>query len=96
MKYMNVVKFTVKPDRVDALMAAFETQPDWQGQIEARTIQTGENAYCACGLWESKESMDAAMSSMVQWLDTVRDLLVEISPEMGVTDACSGPVVIEK
>ena len=96
MKYMNVVKFRVKPGQVEAFMAAVQEQPDWKGHIEGRTIQTGENAYCAYGLWESKDAMDAAMGSMVQWLDSVRPLLEQISPELGVTDACSGPVVLEK
>ena len=40
--------------------------------------------------------MDAEMESMIGWLDTVRDMLEEISPELGVTDPVSGPVIWEK
>jgi hypothetical protein len=32
---------------------------------------------------------------MIAFLDGFRDSLEEISPEMGVTDAVSGPVVVE-
>ena len=34
--------------------------------------------------------------SMIAHLDTVRDLLEEISADLGVTDPVSGPVVVEK
>ena len=32
---------------------------------------------------------------MIAGLDTVRLMLEEISPELGVTDAVSGPVILE-
>ena len=32
---------------------------------------------------------------MIAFLDSIRDLLEEISPELGVTDALSGPVIVE-
>ena len=96
MKYMNVVKFKVKPDCVNDYIEALNNQPSWMGNTESRTIQTADNALCSYGLWESKEAMDSAMESMVSWLDTVRDMLEEISPELGVTDPVSGPVIWEK
>jgi hypothetical protein len=33
---------------------------------------------------------------MIAYLDTVRDLLEEITPELGVTDPASGPVIIDE
>ena len=96
MKYMNVVKFQVKAEHLSAFMESQRTQPDWDGQLESRMIQTGERTFCGYGLWTSQEAMSAAMGSMVAWLDTVRHMLDEISPELGVTDAVSGPVVHEK
>ena len=96
MKYMNVVRFKVKKDRVDDYIKALSTQPTWKGNIGGATIQTGDNSFCGYGLWESKEAMDAEMESMISWLDTVRDMLEEISPELGVTDPVSGPVIWEK
>tara|TARA_Y100000996_G_scaffold302326_1_gene239741 strand:+ start:391 stop:684 length:294 start_codon:yes stop_codon:yes gene_type:complete len=96
MKYMNIVRFKVKKDCVNDYIEALNTQPSWNGNIEGRTVQTGENTFCGYGLWESKEAMDAEMESMIGWLDTVRDMLEEISPELGVTDPVSGPVIWEK
>ena len=96
MKYMNIVKFKVKSDCIKDYMEALNNQPSWKGNIEGKTIQTGDNTFCSYGLWESKEAMDAEMSNMVSWLDTVRDLLEEISPELGVTDPVSGPIIWEK
>ena len=40
---------------------------------------------------EVKEAMDAEMQSMISWLDSVRDMLEEISPELGVTDPYQDP-----
>lgn len=49
----------------------------------------------AYGLWESEEAMVVARDSMIALLDTTRDLLEEISPELGVTDPVSGSVIFE-
>ena len=81
MTHMNVVRFIVKPDRINAYLDKLKSQPKWKGQIEGRTIQTGDNTFCGYGLWESKEAMDAEMHSMISWLDSVRDMLEEISPD---------------
>jgi len=32
---------------------------------------------------------------MIEFLDSMRDLLEELSPELGVTDPVSGPIVAE-
>ena len=47
------------------------------------------------GLWESEEAMVTAKPDVIALLDTARDLLEEISPELGVTDPVSGTVVFE-
>ncbi len=38
----------------------------------------------------------AGLSNMIDHLNSVRDDLEEISPELGVTDPASGPVVISQ
>jgi len=48
------------------------------------------------GLWESEDAVVAARPAMIASLDTARHMLDEISPDMGVTDAVSGPVVVER
>ena len=96
MQFMNIVKFQVKPERVADFLDAMRNQPQWDGNIEMRVVQTGEHKFCGCGLWESKEIMLASMDGMVAWLDTVRPMLEVISEELGVTDPSSGPVIIQK
>ncbi len=95
MKHMNIVRMRVKTEHIDDYMKALDTQPKWAGRIETRTIQYGENGFCGYGLWESKEAMMDQMENMVTWLDSVRHMLEEISPEVGVTDPISGAVVFE-
>ena len=48
------------------------------------------------GLWESEDAMVEAMPKMISFLDMMRHMLEEISPELGVTDAVSGSVVVER
>ena len=96
MKHINIVRFKVKLEHVNDYLEALTQQPVWKGNIEGKTIQTGENRFCAYGLWESKEAMDLEMDSMVGWLDTIRHMLDEITPEFGVTDPVSGPVIWER
>ena len=96
MKHINIVRFKVKLEHVNDYLEALTKQPVWKGNIEGKTIQTGENRFCAYGLWESKEAMDLEMDSMVGWLDTIRHMLEEITPELGVTDPVSGPVIWER
>lgn len=96
MQFMNIVKFQVKPESVSEFLDAMRNQPDWEGNIEMRVVQTGENTFCGCGLWESKEIMLASMEGMVAWLNTVRPMLEVISETLGVTDPASGPVIIQK
>ena len=96
MKHVNIVRFKVKLEHVNDYLGALTQQPVWKGNIESKTIQTGENTFCAYGLWESKDAMDLEMDSMVGWLDTIRHMLEEITPELGVTDPVSGPVIWER
>ena len=58
--------------------------------------QTGEKSFCFTGIFKDKESLIEARPHMVAHLDTVWDLLIEISTDLGVTDPVSGPVVVEK
>ena len=43
-----------------------------------------------------EDSLAKARQQMIAYLDTVRDLLEEITPELGVTDPASGPVIIDE
>jgi hypothetical protein len=44
---------------------------------------------------KDEQSIAKARDKMIAGLDTVRPLLEEISPELGVTDPVAGPVIME-
>ena len=99
-KFSNVVRFYVKSEYVDDFLKVFSDLPPmggyYEGLLSQILIKTGEQNYCGVGLWESEDAVVEARPKMITFLDTLRHMLEEISPEMGVTDAVSGPVVIER
>ena len=95
MNYMNIVKFNVKPQHVEDYLKSSREMPLFTGQIMGRLVQIGEHSFCSMGLWDSKAAMDAEMANMISYLDGIRHMLEEISPELGVTDAVSGSVIME-
>ena len=95
-KFSNVVRFKVKTECVDDFLQHFSNLPSFEGKLSQILIKTGEHNYCAVGLWESEDAVVAARPAMIASLDTARHMLDEISPDMGVTDAVSGPVVVER
>ena len=95
-KFSNVVRFEVKSEYVDDFLKVFSDPPTHEGQLNQILIKTGEQTYCGVGLWESEDAMVEAMPKMISFLDMIRHMLEEISPELGVTDAVSGSVVVER
>ena len=95
-KFSNVVRFKVKPECVDDFLQHFADLPSFEGKLSQILIKTGAQNYCAVGLWESEDAVVKARPKMISSLDTMRHMLEEISPETGVTDAVSGPVVAER
>ena len=95
-KFSNVVRFKVKAECVDDFLQHFSDLPPFEGKLSQILIKTGEQNYCGVGLWESENAVVEARPAMIASLDTARHMLDEISPDMGVTDAVSGPVVVER
>jgi len=58
-------------------------------------IQTGDKTFCSVGIWEDEASLVKNRDNMVAFLDTMRHLLEEVSPELGVTDPVAGTIVAE-
>ena len=73
----------------------FDNMKGTDGLISMKLIQTGPNNMCTIGEWKDEQSIAKARDKMIAGLDTVRPLLEEISPELGVTDPVSGPVIME-
>ena len=98
-KFMNVVRSKVKEDKKDELMKKlkefFDNMKETDGLISMKQIQTGPNSMCIIGEWGDEQAIAKARDKMIAGLDTVRPLLDEISPELGVTDPVSGPVIME-
>ena len=95
-KYTNVVRFRVKSGKQQEFESVFSKAETWDGQLIHILARTDEQSYVGYGLWQSEEHMQNAMPQMISLLDSARHLLEELSPELGVTDPVSGPVVFEK
>ena len=98
-KFMNVVRSKVKEGKKDEyikkLKEFFNNIKGTDGLVSMKQIQTGPNTMCIIGEWKDEQSIAKARDKMIAGLDGVRSLLEEISPELGVTDPVSGPVVME-
>ena len=93
--YSNVVRFIVKEGNEDKFLEVFNTFLMQEGENYSILVNTGEREYVAVGAWESEDAMINARPAMIDNLDQMRDLLEEISPELGVTDPRSGKIVLE-
>ena len=97
--FMNVVRSKVKEGKKDELMKKFkeffDNMKGTEGLISMKQIQTGTNNYCIIGEWKNEDAIAKARTKMIAGLDSVRLMLEEISPELGVTDPVSGPVIME-
>jgi len=98
-KFMNVVRSKLKQDKKDEYMKKlkefFDNTRGTEGLISMKLIETGPNNMCIIGEWKDAQSIAKARDKMIAGLDTVRPLLEEISPALGVTDPVSGPVIME-
>tara|TARA_Y100000589_G_C26643455_1_gene423015 strand:+ start:227 stop:520 length:294 start_codon:yes stop_codon:yes gene_type:complete len=95
LKYTNVVRFKVKSGQQTKFENIFKQSNKWPGMLMHVLAKTGDQNYVAYGLWESEDKMRSAMPDMISLLDQTRDLLEELSPELGVTDPVSGTVIFE-
>ena len=96
MTAFNVVRFRVKPGREQEFLDAHQNvQSKWPGWKRVDMIQTGDRSYCVTGEWEDMAAIAAARPNMIATLNTFRDTLEDLGGGLGVTDAVSGPVILE-
>ena len=96
MTAFNAVRFRVKPGRDQRFLDAHKrVMAEWPGVQRVSVVKTGDSTYCLIAEWPDIDTMKAARPQMVATLDTFRDVLDEIGEGLGVTDAISGPVVME-
>lgn len=95
-KHMNIVRYKPKYGQKDLLIKAHNNLKisSWKGCLSMKLVDCGE---WLCGMmeWESAEHLKEAMPQLISFLDTWRDNLEEISPELGVTDPMSGSIVVD-
>ena len=94
-KHTNSVCFLIKEGQQEAFENLFKEPRDWNGLMLHVLAKTGERSYISYARWENEDAMVAARPQMISLLDSGRDMLEELSPELGVTDPLSGPVVVE-
>ena len=96
---MNVVRSKVKEGKkneyIKQLKEFFDNMKGTEGLISLKQIQTGPNNYCVIGEWKNEDAIAKARPKLIAGLDTVRSMLDEISPELGVTDPVAGPVIMD-
>ena len=95
-KFISVVKFKVKPEEENNFIDAMQKYNLPEGLIFRKLIKTGEYSYCSIIEWVNEATLEDARPHMIAFLDTIRNMLIEFSQELGVTDPASGPVVIDQ
>ena len=95
MSFLTSVRVIVKEGQAEKYVDAVGK---WKAPVDMNgyLAETGYRSFCFTGIFKDKESLVQGRPSMIAHLDTVRDLLEEISADLGVTDLVSGPVVVEK
>tara|TARA_B110000091_G_scaffold161383_1_gene172054 strand:- start:155 stop:451 length:297 start_codon:yes stop_codon:yes gene_type:complete len=94
-KYVTSVRFLVKHGKADKFLDHMKTNPN-RGETYSHTVKTGDLTFVWNAVFESEEALVNSRSGMISNLNRLRDCLQEISPELGVTDPVSGPIVEEK
>jgi quinol monooxygenase YgiN len=92
----NIVRFRVKPGHDTAFLDAHRAgKANWPGLERGLMIRTGERTYCLVGEWADADALANARTRMIATLDSFRHTLEDLGGGMGVTDAVSGPVVLD-
>lgn len=96
MRAFNVVKFRIKSGHEAAFLDAHrDGKAKWPGLAQGAIIKTGDLSYCLIGEWTSAEALAAARPAMIETLNTFRATLDDMGEGRGITDAVSGPSVLD-
>jgi quinol monooxygenase YgiN len=96
MSTFNVVRFRVKPGQEDRFLDAHRhNKANWSGLSRGVMIKTGELTYCLIGEWADAGALAQSRGEMIATLDGFRETLEDQGSGRGVTDAVSGPVVLD-
>lgn len=96
MPFFNVVRFRVKAGEDERFLDAHRHgKANWPGLVRGEIIRTGDGAYCLIGEWADQAALAGARSEMIATLNSFRATLEDLGGGRGVTDAVSGPVVLD-
>ena len=96
MTAFNVVRFRVKPGRDEEFLKAHhKVASDWPGVRRVNILKTGDQSYCLIAEWPDMDTLASARPQLIATLSTFRDILEELAGGLGVTDAVSGPVILQ-
>jgi hypothetical protein len=96
MPVFNVVRFRVKAGQDTKFLDAHrDGKADWPGLVRGAMIKSGEHGYCLIGEWTDTNAFTEARSKMIETLNSFRETLEDLGSGLGVTDAVSGPVVLD-
>ncbi|MDB9703688.1 antibiotic biosynthesis monooxygenase [Rhodospirillales bacterium] len=93
--FASSVRFQVKIGQENAFLEAVKKFDVSQhlGCISHQVIDAGNGRFQSNVVWESEDAIAVARPNLIKFLDTLRPTLAEISPELGVTDPISGPII---
>ena len=95
-KFISVVKFNVKEGKEPDFLDSMKKFSNPEGVIFRKILKTGDRSYCSIVELVNEQSLSNARQQMIAYLDSIRDMLEEISPELGVTDPVSGPIILDE
>ena len=95
-KYISTARFLVKEGAGDDFVARHVANFHVPEVANSYIAKTGERPFAFVAIFESEQHLIDARPRMIESLNSVRDLLEEIYPELGVTDLASSPVVFER
>jgi hypothetical protein len=94
--FISTVRFLVKENSVCEFINRHNA-PEGIDQagigLKQYVIRTGDGGFTWIGMFKSESAIAEARPHLIEQLDKIRDLLEEISSELGISDASSGPVV---
>ena len=95
-KFMNIVRCRIKSSHREEYLKACDERPKFEGNISTKYVEIKPNEFFMIGEWNSEDDIAKARPEMINFLDSLRHTLEELSPDLGVTEPHSGTVVIEK
>lgn len=86
----------MKSGQDDAFVEAHRYgKANWPGLVRGEIIKTGDRTYCLIGEWTDQAALAGVLANMIATWNSFRSTLEDIGNSLGMTDAVSGPVVLD-